>query len=357
MAGQRVRKPHGRSGRGRATGLAGIGIALALVATAVVTATNWSGGSGTSLGAQVGAAPATPSPSARVGLPGRTATIRATRATRPTGARPGRRPTAAAAAPGARLPAAVVPVRRPAAGVVPAGATEAGPRRFTFVNATGQTIWVAGWQQTATPALSTSGWVLPAGQRVTITVPDHWNGRFWGRTGCSFDSGGRGSCQTGDCGGAFQCRGYGAIPATLAEYNLNSWRNLDFYDVSMVDGSNLPMFINLTHGATPDPISSNGCSAAGCATSVACPAALATVVGGRAVACQSACARFNTDQYCCRAQWSSRPACDPAGWPVNYAAVFKKAEPFAYSYADDDATSTFTCTGECGYRITFGLSR
>jgi hypothetical protein len=41
---------------------------------------------------------------------------------------------------------------------------------------------------------------------------------------------------------------------------------------------------------------------------------------------------------------------------VNYAAVFKKAEPFAYSYVDDDATSTFTCAGECGYRITFGLS-
>ena len=26
------------------------------------------------------------------------------------------------------------------------------------------------------------------------------------------------------------------------------------------------------------------------------------------------------------------------------------------SYSDDDATSTFTCTGECGYRITFGTT-
>jgi len=64
---------------------------------------------------------------------------------------------------------------------------KAGTRTVTFVNDVHQTIWVAGWQQTAKPALTTTGWVLPAGQRLTITVPDHWNGRFWGRTGCSFN--------------------------------------------------------------------------------------------------------------------------------------------------------------------------
>jgi len=30
--------------------------------------------------------------------------------------------------------------------------------------------------------------------------------------------------------------------------------------------------------------------------------------------------------------------------------------PYAYSYADDDATSTFACKGRCDYRITFGLT-
>jgi hypothetical protein len=230
----------------------------------------------------------------------------------------------------------------------------AGSRDVTFVNNVHQTIWVAGWQQTPTPALTTSGWVLPAGQRLTITVPDHWNGRFWGRTGCSFDSSGHGHCVTGDCGGVFQCKGYGALPATLAEYNLNSWKNMDFYDVSMVDGSNLPMYINITHGATKDPISASGCSSAGCASPVPCPAAL--VVDGGA-ACSSPCAKLGGDQYCCQGQWASRAACDPTKWqPEDYAAVFKKAEPYAYSYVDDDATSTFTCTGECGYRITFGTT-
>jgi hypothetical protein len=224
-----------------------------------------------------------------------------------------------------------------------------GPRQVTFVNAVDQTIWVASGEQTAKPALTTTGWVVKAGRQVTITVPDHWNGRFWGRTGCSFDAGGHGRCRTGDCG-KFQCTGYGRIPATLAEFNLNSWQNMDFYDVSLVDGSNLPMYINLTHGRTKDPISASGCSKAGCTRAVPCPSALKVGGGG----CESPCGVFNTDQYCCRAQWASRSACDPTKWPVNYAAIFKKAEPFAYSYVDDDATSTFTCTGECGYRITFG---
>jgi hypothetical protein len=223
----------------------------------------------------------------------------------------------------------------------------------TFVNAVSQTVWVAAGQQTPQPALSTTGWVLPPGQSLTINVPDKWNGRFWGRTGCSFDASGEGHCTTGDCAGKFQCAQYGVIPATLAEFNLNSWDDLDFYDVSMVDGSNLPMYINITKGGTKDPMSRDGCTSAGCTKPVACPSAL--VVDGGA-GCESACGVFGTDQYCCRGQWASRTACDPAQWPVDYARVFKAAEPYAYSYVDDDATSTFTCADECDYRITFGLT-
>jgi hypothetical protein len=225
----------------------------------------------------------------------------------------------------------------------------------TFRNDEGQTIWVAASPDASAP-LAATGWVLPAGQSVTITVPDKWNGRFWGRTGCTFNSAGTGHCATGDCGGKFQCTGWGAIPATLAEYDMNAWDGLDFYDVSMVDGSNLPMYINITSGGSPDKISSNGCVPAGCTTPVNCPSALQVTVGGAVVACESACARFGTDQYCCRGQWAARADCDPTKWPVDYAAVFKKAEPYAYSYVDDDATSVFTCKGACDYRITFGTT-
>jgi hypothetical protein len=224
----------------------------------------------------------------------------------------------------------------------------------TFVNKTSQTIWVAAAPDAKHP-LSATGWVLPVGHSVTITVPDHWNSRFWGRTGCVFNASGTGHCATGDCGGRYQCTGWGTIPATLAEYNLDAWDGLDFYDVSMVDGSNLPMYINIAKGGT-DKISPNGCVPAGCTTAVACPSALQVKAGGAVVGCISPCARFNTDQYCCRGQWAPRANCDPTKWPVDYAAVFKKAEPYAYSYSDDDATSTFTCKGTCDYRITFGLT-
>jgi hypothetical protein len=239
-----------------------------------------------------------------------------------------------------------------------AGQPSGDQRLVTFVNAMSQTIWVAA-APSATSPLSATGWVLPAGQSVTITTPNNLNTRFWGRTGCVFNSAGVGHCQTGDCGGLFQCKGWGTIPATLAEVNFDAWDHLDFYDVSMVDGANLPMWINITKssGGTVDKISPNGCVPAGCTKPVNCPSALDVKAGAAVVGCISACARLGGDQYCCQGAWSSRAACDPAKWPVDYAAVFKSAEPYAYSYVDDDATSVFTCSGVCDYRITFGITK
>jgi Thaumatin family len=238
----------------------------------------------------------------------------------------------------------------------PSGA--AGSRRLvTFVNQMSETVWVAAAPNPSTP-LAATGWVLPAGHSVTITTPNNLNTRFWGRTGCVFNSEGVGHCQTGDCGGLFQCKGWGTIPATLAEVNFDAWDGLDFYDVSMVDGSNLPMYINITKssGGTKDKISPDGCVPAGCTKPVVCPSVLDVKVGGTVVGYISACARLDTDQLCCRGQWSSRADCNPAAWPVDYAAVFKRAEPYAYSYVDDDATSVFTCQDVCDYRITFGIT-
>jgi hypothetical protein len=271
---------------------------------------------------------------------------------------------AAVAAPGtvaaAGEPVPAAAMTSPAAGEAAASEASlsdatAGARKVTFVNHLSQTIWVAASPDKAHP-LRATGWVLRAGRSVTISVPNHWNGRFWGRTGCVFHHG-RGSCQTGGCGRRLQCTGWGAVPATLAEYDLDAWDGLDFYDVSMVDGSNLPMYINVAKGTAPKRVSNRGCVKAGCTTLVACPKALQVTAGGSVVACQSACLHFGTDQYCCRGQWSSRAACDPTKWPVDYAAVFKTAEPYAYSYVDDDATSVFTCSGVCDYRITFGITK
>jgi len=201
-----------------------------------------------------------------------------------------------------------------------------------------------------------TGWTLPPGRSLSITVANTWNARLWGRTGCRFDAAGRGRCLTGDCGGLYQCRGWGQIPATLAEYDMGAYDHLDFYDVSMVDGSNLPMYITIARGATKNRISAEGCERGhGCTSEVHCPVALQVHRGGQLVGCISPCARFGTDRYCCRGAYAS--GCSPARtWPIDYATVFKRAEPYAYSWSGDNATSVFTCAGGCDYRITFGIT-
>ncbi len=249
-------------------------------------------------------------------------------------------------------PGPPVPVDR--TGAAAAARAGVGARKVTFVSKVSQTIWVAASPDKAHP-LKATGWVLRPGHSVTIIVPNHWNGRFWGRTGCVFRHG-RGHCQTGDCAGMLQCAGWGTVPATLAEYDLDAWHGLDFYDVSMVDGSNLPMYINVTHGKAAKKVSASGCIPAGCTKPVDCPKVLQVKAGGKVVGCESACARFGTDQYCCRGQWAARSKCNPAKWPVDYARVFKRAEPYAYSYFYDDATSVYVCSGSCDYRIVFGVT-
>ena len=230
---------------------------------------------------------------------------------------------------------------------------QARERTITLLNRTSVTIWPAAWPGSVS---GKTGWTLPPGGSLSITVPDTWNARLWGRTGCRFDASGRGRCVTGDCGGLYQCRGWGQIPATLAEYNMDSYHHLDFYDVSMVDGSNLPMYITIARGLTRNRISPEGCEQGhGCTSGVRCPAALQVLSEGQLVACISPCARFQTDRYCCRGRYAT--GCSPAQtWPVDYARVFKSAEPYAYSWSGDDETSVFTCDGGCDYRITFGVT-
>jgi Thaumatin family len=340
---------YGRNGRRRRTRLSGALTTAALLSAITLTAGCAALGTD-GAGAASASAPAASAKAATGTAASQSAVITATPSPSGRSATPtlARMPSATPRSSASSAPAASEPP--------PSGA--AGSRRLvTFVNKTSQTIWVAAAPNPATP-LAATGWVLPAGQSVTITTPNNLNTRFWGRTGCVFNSAGVGHCQTGDCGGLFQCKGWGTIPATLAEVNFDAWDSLDFYDVSMVDGSNLPMYINITKssGGTQDKISPDGCVPAGCTKPVVCPSVLDVKVGSTVVGCISACARLDTDQLCCRGQYSSRAACDPTTWPVDYAAVFKRAEPYAYSYVDDDATSVFTCKGVCDYRITFGIT-
>ncbi|EPS57386.1 zeamatin [Genlisea aurea] len=208
---------------------------------------------------------------------------------------------------------------------------------FRVVNECSETIWPA---ILGTPILDTTGFSLGNGESRAVVAPAGWSGRFWARTGCRFDASGMGSCATGDCGsGEMECRGAGASAATLAEFTLGSG-SMDFYDVSLVDGYNLPVTV------APDG-GSGQCGSTGCAEdlNLSCPSELKAEGGG---ACRSACGAFGTEEYCCQGAYGSPATCRPSA----YAQLFKSACPKSYSYAYDDATSTFTCTA-ADYVITF----
>lgn len=219
---------------------------------------------------------------------------------------------------------------------------------FNFVNQCSNTVWPGILSNAGTPQLSTTGFALDPGGSVPIPVPSAWSGRMWGRTFCSQDpTSGKFTCATGDCGsGNMECSGGGAAPpATLAEFTLNGADGLDFYDVSLVDGYNLPMLVVPQNGA------GGNCTVTGCIADLnnACPSDLKVTndVGG-GVACKSACEAFRDPQYCCSGEYATPDTCRPTA----YSELFKNACPRAYSYAYDDGSSTFTCAS-ADYVITF----
>ncbi|XP_061367713.1 thaumatin-like protein 1 isoform X1 [Gastrolobium bilobum] len=209
---------------------------------------------------------------------------------------------------------------------------------FTFTNKCDFTVWPG---ILGKPDLGSTGFELTKGSSRSFQAPTGWSGRFWARTGCQFDDSGNGTCATADCGsGQINCNGAGASPpATLAEFTLGTG-SMDFYDVSLVDGYNLPMMVVASGG-------SGSCAATGCGADLnrRCPSEL-RVDGGDA--CQSACGAFEKPEYCCNGAFSNPSTCKPSV----YSQIFKSACPKSYSYAYDDATSTFTCSG-ADYTITF----
>lgn len=170
-------------------------------------------------------------------------------------------------------------------------------RTFTVVNHCPFTIWCGrkprGYGESTDtpcrPALFTdlnagksvpsqpTGWEQASGATVTFTVPYNWTaGRIWGRTECNFANPGPTSCATGGCNGGLLCDPstgtartstlfelsvmadggvlQGVPPVSVAEWTLGVNGVPDYYDVSLVDGSNLPMTIT----------SDKGCPSASC---------------------------------------------------------------------------------------------
>ncbi|EOX97717.1 hypothetical protein QUC31_015556 [Theobroma cacao] len=219
--------------------------------------------------------------------------------------------------------------------------SEVNPASFEIVNKCRHTIWPGFLSGANKAQLPTTGFVLNTGKSRTVTIPMSWSGRLWGRTLCGLDSSGKFVCLSGDCGsGQIECSGSGAKPpATLAEFTLNGDGGLDFYDISLVDGYNLPMLVVAKGGK------GGNCSATGCLLDLngACPSELrvARQSGGGGIGCRSACEAFGDPQYCCSGAFGTPDVCRPS----TYSLFFKHACPRAYSYAYDDVTSTYTCAG------------
>ncbi|KAK7253029.1 hypothetical protein RIF29_37415 [Crotalaria pallida] len=198
---------------------------------------------------------------------------------------------------------------------------------FEIVNNCPYTVWAA-----ASPG---GGRRLDRGQTWNLWVnAGTAMARIWGRTGCNFDGSGRGRCQTGDCTGGLNCQGWGVPPNTLAEFALNQYANQDFYDISLVDGFNIPMDFYPLNG---------GCHKLSCTADIngQCPNELRAPGG-----CNNPCTVFKTNEYCCT---NGQGSCGP----TKFSRFFKDRCRDAYSYPQDDPTSTFTCPAGSNYKVVF----
>ncbi|GAV61127.1 Thaumatin domain-containing protein [Cephalotus follicularis] len=217
-------------------------------------------------------------------------------------------------------------------------------KTFTIVNDCKETVWPG--IITHSDNFSGGGFALKPGQSAVYNAPAGWSGRIWARTGCNFSHDtGTGTCQTGSCGTQLNCTGPSSPPNTIAEITVGG--DTDFYDVSLVNGFNLPIYIL--------PLKGKGnCSIAGCDGDLrqSCPSQLAVKENGTVIACKSACDEFDTDEYCCRGSYADPAVCKP----TNYSMSFKQVCPAASSYALDDRSTIIACSGS-EYIVAFCASR
>ncbi|KAK8851715.1 thaumatin family protein [Apiospora arundinis] len=243
------------------------------------------------------------------------------------------------------------------------------------------------------------GFALSPGKTRNLTVGPDWQGRIWGRTNCT-TSGDTATCMTGDCFGKLACEFGGAVPVTLAEFNLAGGETgkQTFYDISLVDGYNLPLGIVYHPAPNTTKFPPNLLNAACIATpgyltepartgtfytnssfptpyediqtnagvSKWCPWDLQAFLPekpGDGVypypddnvqrpsfdPCKSACAATNKPSDCCTGKYDDPSVCKPG----LYSGHAKAMCPDAYSFAFDDHTSTFIIPSGGGWEVVF----
>ncbi|MEV0385443.1 thaumatin family protein, partial [Nonomuraea sp. NPDC050643] len=169
-----------------------------------------------------------------------------------------------------------------AAGAAGAGADRAvgaaASYTVTFVNHSGQTIWIGSGVNADGSENLTGLPTLAPGQSATVAVPmtstDHWRGKFFARQFCSGAPGSDFRCLVGDCGVQADRCTTGEQPAGLAEFNFDRADRLaPWYNVSYVNAFSLPITIS-PDNAPPPPVGGGECEVVGCSTALLayCPA-------------------------------------------------------------------------------------
>ena len=121
-----------------------------------------------------------------------------------------------------------------------------------------------------------------------------------------------------------------------------------FYDVSVVDGYNLPISVSTMPA-------DRKCWIGGCTKSInsVCPPELQVLdQSGGVIACKSACLAFDLDVFCCRNSYGKPQKCKAS----MYSKMFKDACPSYFSYAYDSPPPLVNCYSK-DYVITFCPSK
>uniref|UniRef100_A0A0W0EY42 Putative thaumatin-like protein n=1 Tax=Moniliophthora roreri TaxID=221103 RepID=A0A0W0EY42_MONRR len=217
-------------------------------------------------------------------------------------------------------------------------------RTFTVKNNCAYTVWPGMFTDPnvgpARPDHPT-GWEAAPGTEVSFNVPNDWKaGRIWASHSAE---------KNATSPPTLDPLLVSAVDVTggLEEWTLQGDANLDYYDVSLVDGFNIPMAIT----------NNVNCPVADCPVDLNanCPAELASAAG-----CASACfANLDGNQQdsanCCSGSHSTPDTCPPSG--VQFYDFFKGACPNSYAYAYDESSNTalWTCDSSLNadYTLTF----
>lgn len=283
-------------------------------------------------------------------------------------------------------------------GINRAVSRQANPIPLIVTNNCPDTIWPAVATQ-AGEGPESRGFGLGPGETRRMSVGPTWQGRVWGRTNCTTD-GDTATCDTGDCSHRLECEFTGEVPTTLAEFNLAGGVTglQTFYDLSLVDGYNLPVGLVYNPAPNTSDIPPNVVNAAciGTAGYLSPPSRTGTFYTNSSYPmpyesyltnediadwcpwdlqvfpptkpgdgvypypddeiqrpifdpCKSACAAYDQPQDCCTGEYNDPTRCGPG----DYSKRAKAVCPDAYSYAFDDRTSTFIIPSGGGWEVVF----